>query len=100
METQRYDPDLFHPGSQYYNPMDDDPPRCRSCGSEDIGFIIVRGTRYFTCNQCGRHSANPARYDPEMAVSPPRGCTPRIFVCLVLLLLLTAIGYIVYRFFL
>lgn len=98
METQRHDPDVFHPGSKYYNSMDDIPPRCRSCGSEDVVFMIIRGKRYWQCNkkQCGRYSANPARYNKDTAVAPPRSCTIVTFNIAIIGIIIATISIVIY----
>lgn len=98
-EEQRYDPDVFVPGSPFYNEMDDTPPRCRSCGSREIEFMIIRGRRYWSCKSCGRYSGNPAHYNPDTATPPPKGCTPRIFMTLVFLGIIGGIVFIVKKLF-
>lgn len=81
-DGERYDPESFRPGSEWYDPGDDDPPRCRSCSSEEITFHRVNGRRCWSCLKCGRHSHNPAAYDPATAVAPP-GCATVSVITLV-----------------
>ena len=56
---------------RFFHPDDDVPPRCRSCGSNNIDFLIHDTTRYWICLDCGRQSGEAARYDPNKAVPAP-----------------------------
>lgn len=67
----KYNPIDFAEGSPFYNPEDDNPPRCRSCGSNNIYFYLANNQRFWTCDDCGRLSGKNASYNSESAIPSP-----------------------------
>lgn len=67
----KYNPVDFAEGSPLYNPEDDTPPRCRSCGSNNIFFYLTNNQRFWTCNDCGRQSGESASFNSRYAFPPP-----------------------------